>query len=222
VPQAVVQAEAETAGVELAEQFTTVDQQRRVGTLGMWAWLLTELLLFAGLFLTAAVLRIMYPESVQAASQHLKMWIGAANTVLLITSSLTMTAGIELSKMGRNRDTARALLVTGALGTAFMLLKSYEYYSDYAEHMMPFLDRPYALAGDNASQLFVSLYYVATLLHAVHLTIGIATVATMAWLVHRAGYLTKHQNRIELVGLYWHFIDLIWIIAYPTLYLVNR
>jgi len=222
VPQAVVQAGAEAAGIELAEQFTTVDQQRRVGTLGMWAWLMTELLLFAGLFLTAAVLRIMYPESVQAASQHLKMWIGAANTVLLITSSLTMTAGIELSKMGRNRDTARALLATGALGTAFMLLKSYEYYSDYAEHMMPFLDRPYALAGDNASQLFVSLYYVATLLHAVHLTIGIATVATMAWLVHRAGYLTKHQNRIELVGLYWHFIDLIWIIAYPTLYLVNR
>ncbi len=222
MPQAVVQAGAEAAGIELAEQFTTVDQQRRVGTLGMWAWLMTELLLFAGLFLTAAVLRIMYPESVQAASQHLKMWIGAANTVLLITSSLTMTAGIELSKMGRNRDTARALLATGALGTAFMLLKSYEYYSDYAEHMMPFLDRPYALASDNASQLFVSLYYVATLLHAVHLTIGIATVATMAWLVHRAGYLTKHQNRIELVGLYWHFIDLIWIIAYPTLYLVNR
>ena len=217
-----MQAGEETAGVELAEQFTTVEQQRWTGTLGMWAWLMTELLLFAGLFLTAAVLRIMYPESVQAASQHLKMWIGAANTVLLITSSLTMTAGIELSKMGRNRDTARALLVTGALGTAFMLLKSYEYYSDYAEHMMPFLDRPYALAGDNASQLFVSLYYVATLLHAVHLTIGIATVATMAWLVHRAGYLTKHQNRIELVGLYWHFIDLIWIIAYPTLYLVNR
>lgn len=217
-----VQAGAETAGIELAEQFTTVDQQRRVGTLGMWAWLMTELLLFAGLFLTAAVLRIMYPESVQAASQHLKIWIGAANTVLLITSSLTMTAGIELSKMGRNRDTARALLVTGALGTAFMLLKGYEYYSDYAEHMMPFLDRPYALAGDNASQLFVSLYYVATLLHAVHLTIGIATVAAMAWLVHRAGYLTKHQNRVELAGLYWHFIDLIWIIAYPTLYLVNR
>jgi len=216
------EAVAETAGVELAEQFTTVDQQRRTGTLGMWAWLLTELLLFAGLFLTAAVLRVMYPESVQAASQHLKMWIGAANTVLLITSSLTMTAGIELSKMGRNRDTARALLITGALGTAFMLLKSYEYYTDYVEHMMPFLDRPYALAGDNASQLFVSLYYVATLLHAAHLTIGIATVATMAWLVHRAGYLAKHQNRIELVGLYWHFIDLIWIIAYPTLYLVNR
>ncbi len=217
--QAVV---AETPGVELEEQFTTVEQQRRTGTLGMWMWLVTELLLFAGLFLTAAVLRIMYPDSVQAASQHLKMWIGAVNTVLLITSSLTMTAGIELSKMGRNRDTALALLITGGLGAAFMLLKSYEYYSDYTEHMMPFLDRPYALAGDNASQLFVSLYYVATLLHAAHLTIGIATVTTMAWLVHQAGYLTKHQNRVEATGLYWHFIDLIWIIAYPTLYLVNR
>ncbi len=217
--QAVV---AETPGVELEEQFTTVEQQRRTGTLGMWMWLVTELLLFAGLFLTAAVLRIMYPDSVQAASQHLKMWIGAANTVLLITSSLTMTAGIELSKMGRNRDTALALLATAGLGATFMLLKSYEYYSDYAEHMMPFLDRPYALAGDNASQLFVSLYYVTTLLHAAHLTIGIATVTTMAWLVHQAGYLTKHQNRVEATGLYWHFIDLIWIIAYPTLYLVNR
>jgi cytochrome c oxidase subunit 3 len=215
-------AAGEAVGVELAEHFTSVEQQRRVGTLGMWTWLMTELLLFAGLFLTALVLRVMYPDSVRAAAQHLKMWIGAANTVLLITSSLTMSAGIELSKMGRNRDVSLALLVTGGLGVAFMLLKSYEYYADFSEHMMPFLNRPYALAGDNASQLFVSLYYVTTLTHAVHLTIGIATVATMAWRVRQAGFLTKHQNQIEAVGLYWHFIDLIWIIAYPALYLVNR
>jgi cytochrome c oxidase subunit 3 len=217
---------AETAtiedGIELAEQFSTVDQQRRVGMLGMWAWLVTELLLFAGLFLVALVLRLQHPESVQAVAGRLKMWIGATNTVILIVSSLAMTGAIESSKMGRGRDSSRCLLAAAALGAAFMALKSFEYYEDWSEHMMPFLNRPYALAGDNASMLFANLYYVTTILHAVHLTIGISLALFMARAVVREGYLERRQNRVEIVGLYWHFIDLIWLIAFPTLYLVNR
>ena len=209
-------------GVELHEQFHSVAQQRVTAELGMWCWLVTELLLFSGLLVTALVLRTLHPHSVEAAAQHLKLWIGGVNTVILITSSLVMTGAIEMSKLGRARDVTRCLFVTGALGAGFLLLKSYEYYVDYAEHMTPFLKRPYELGSDGASQLFVNLYWVTTILHFGHLTIGIGIVWVMAWLVSRPNYLARHQNRVEITGLYWHFIDLVWLIVYPSLYLVNR
>ncbi len=209
-------------GIELHEQFTSVAQQRVTAELGMWCWLITELLLFSGLLVTALVLRTLHPHSVEAAAQHLKLWIGGVNTVILITSSLVMTGAIEMSKLGRARDVTRCLFVTGALGLGFLLLKSYEYYVDYAEHMTPFLKRPYELGSDGASQLFVNLYWVTTILHFGHLAIGIGIVWAMAWLVSRPNYLARHQNRVEITGLYWHFIDLVWLIVYPSLYLVNR
>lgn len=209
-------------GIELHEQFHSVEQQRITAELGMWVWLITELLLFSGLLVTALVLRTLHPHSVEAAAQHLKLWIGGVNTVILITSSLVMTGAIEMSKLGRARDVTRCLLATGALGAGFLVLKCYEYYRDYAEHMTPFLKRPYELGADGASQLFVNLYWVTTILHFGHLSIGIGIVWTMAWLVGRPHYLAHHQNRVEITGLYWHFIDLVWLIVYPSLYLVNR
>lgn len=209
-------------GVELVEQFTTVDQQRRAATLGMWAWLLTELLLFSGLLLSALVLRILHPASVSAAASHLKLWIGGVNTVILITSSFIMSGAIEMSKLGRQRDVVRCLLGTAAFGAMFLLLKSYEYYTDYVDHLTPFLNRPYDLAGDDASKLFINLYWVTTILHFIHLSVGVGIVLVMAWLASRPGYLRRHQNRIEITGLYWHFIDLVWIIVFPTLYMANR
>jgi cytochrome c oxidase subunit 3 len=209
-------------GTETAHHFATEEQHRRAAMLGMWAFLLTELLLFSGLFLAALVLRVLHPGAVQAAAKHLNMWIGGANSVVLILSSLTMSAAIELSKLGRQRDMVRCLVATAGFGVLFLVFKSYEYYGDYAEHLTPFLSRPYAIAGDGPSILFVDLYYIITSLHAVHLTIGIGIVLVTARLASGPGYLGRHQNRIEITGLYWHFIDVMWIIVYPTLYLVNR
>ena len=209
-------------GVEVHEQFATVDQQKHAAMLGMWCWLATELLLFAGLLLVALVLRTTHPASVQAAAQHLKLWIGAVNTVVLISSSFAMSVAIVLSRLGRPQEMVRALVLTAALGVVFLLLKSYEYYTDYIEHMTPFLSRPYALAGDHASELFVNLYWVTTIIHFGHLSIGCGIVFTMAWLGSRPGFLGRHQNRIEIVGLYWHFIDLVWLLVFPTLYMANR
>ena len=209
-------------GIEVAEQFTTADQQRRAATLGMWAWLLTELLLFAGLFLVALILRILHPASVTAAALHLKFWIGATNTAVLICSSFTMSGAIQLSRLGWQRGMIRCMLATALLGTLFLVLKGYEYWRDYAEHMTPFLNRPYALAGDHASQLFVDLYYVTTALHGLHLTTGVAILLGLAWQAKAPGYLSRHQNRVEIYGLYWHFIDLIWIVVFPILYVLNR
>ena len=209
--------------IALEEQFTTKAQQRHAAKFGMWCWLITELLLFGGLLLVATVLRVLHPASVSAAATHLKFWIGASNTVVLICSSLTMSGAINASRLGLQTLMVRCMLATGSLGSVFLLLKAYEYYRDYQEHMVPFLDwRPYALPHDHASRLFINDYFAATGLHGVHLITGIAILLVLTRQASRAGYLSLHQNRIEIFGLYWHFIDLVWIIVFPTLYLVNR
>jgi cytochrome c oxidase subunit 3 len=210
-------------GIKVEEHFASAEQQRETAKLGMWTFLLTELLLFSGLFVSALILRVLHPHSVTAAALHLKYWIGATNTAVLIVSSFTMSIAIELSRLGRQLLMVRFMLITAAIGVVFMCLKGFEYYRDFAEHMTPFLPwRTYALEGDPASRLFTDLYFITTGLHAIHLTIGISVVSVMAWLATREGFLQRHQNRIEITGLYWHFIDLIWIVVFPTLYLLNR
>ena len=213
---------SEGVGVELLEQFTEVRQQRHAATLGMWSWLLTELLLFAALFLIALVLRIEHPDSVKNATHHLEFWIGAANTAVLIVSSLTMSGAIITSRMGLQTIMVRCMYATAALGTLFLVLKGYEYYKDYLDHLTPFMARPYDLAGDKASILYVNLYYVATALHGFHLTTGVAILMVLALQARAPGYLTRHQNRIEIYGLYWHFIDLMWIMVFTIIYVMNR
>jgi cytochrome c oxidase subunit 3 len=210
-------------GIRVEEHFNSAEQQRETAKLGMWAFLATELLLFSGLFLSALVIRVMHPESVTDAALHLKYWIGATNTAVLICSSFTMSIAIELSRMGRQRWMVRFMVMTAGLGVLFMLLKGFEYLEDYREHMMPFLTNyRYDLVGDPASRLFIDLYFITTGLHALHLTIGICVMLVMSFLASREGFLENHSNRIEIVGLYWHFIDLIWMIVFPTLYLLNR
>jgi cytochrome c oxidase subunit III len=209
--------------IEVAEHFHEAEQQRHAAMFGMWIWLATELLLFSGLFLNAMVLRVMYPASVTAVALHLKYWIGATNTAVLIFSSLTMSGAIEASRRGWHRPMIRFMLATAGLGVLFLGLKGYEYWCDYVEHMIPFFGwRPYELAGDRASQLFINTYFLITGLHALHLTTGISVLLGLAWLMRRAEYLSRHQNRVEVFGLFWHFIDLIWMIVFPILYLLNR
>lgn len=213
---------AEAVGIEVAEHFHTARQQHDASMLGMWTWLLTELLLFAGLFLVALILRITHPASVTAAALHLKFWIGAGNTAVLIISSLTMSVAIQASRLGWQKLMVQAMVATAALGVLFMLLKSFEYYTDYVEYMTPFLNRPYALGNDLASKLFVNVYFLTTSLHALHLTTGITIMLILAWQASAPGYLSRHQNRIEVYGLYWHFIDLVWIIVFLVLYVLDR
>ncbi len=215
-------AEAVPVGIERLAHFESAGQQREAATLGMWAWLLTELLLFAGLFLIALILRILHPASVTLAATHLKFWIGAANTAVLICSSFTMSCAIALSRLGWQRGMVRCMLATAALGTLFLCLKGFEYYQDYAEHMVPFLDQPYALAADQATRLFIDVYFITTALHGLHLLTGVSILLVLTSMASRPGFLARHQNRVEIYGLYWHFIDLIWIIVFPVLYVLNR
>ena len=209
-------------GVRLHEQFANVGQQKAAAKLGIWIWLATELLLFAGLFATALVLHVLHPRAVTEAADHLLFWIGAANTAILICSSLTMSGAIAMSRLGHQRWMIRCMLATAALGTLFLLLKAYEYYRDYAEHDMPFLGGLYEDAKDPASALFVDLYYVTTGLHGLHLTTGVSILLWVTARARRPHFLQLHQNWIEVFGLYWHFIDLIWIIVFLTLYVLAR
>jgi len=213
---------AEPVGIVLAEHFSTVTQQRQAAKLGLWAWLITELLLFAGLFLCALIIRIQHPASVTLAATHLKFWIGAANTAVLICSSFTMSGAIVLSRIGWRAGMLRFMLATAGLGSLFLLLKGFEYYQDYVEHMVPFLSGPYVLAHDQASRLFVDVYFITTALHGVHLITGVSILLVLTWQASRPHFLARHQNRIEVYGLYWHFIDLIWMIVFPVLYVLNR
>lgn len=209
-------------GIKVEEQFHSAEQQRETAKLGMWTFLATELLLFSGMFLSALVIRVMHPESVTAVALHLKYWIGATNTAVLILSSFTMSIAIEVSRLGWRRATVVFLLITASIGVVFLMLKGYEYYRDYVEHMTPFLNRRFELVGDPPARLFTNLYFIITGLHAIHLTIGIGLMLVTSWMARRESFLTEHQNRIEISGLYWHFIDLIWMIVFPTLYLLNR
>lgn len=209
-------------GVALDEQFNDEKQQRHAATLGMWAWLLTELLLFSALFLVALILRILHPESVKNAAHHLEFWLGCANTVILIISSLTMSGAIMASRLGLQKIMIWAMYATAALGTTFLALKGYEWFLDYKDHLTPFMSRPYDLSGDKASILYVNLYYVATALHGFHLTTGVTILMVLAIQARAEGYLSRHQNRIEVYGLYWHFIDLMWIMVWTIIYVMNR
>jgi cytochrome c oxidase subunit III len=177
--------------------------------LGIWAFLATELLLFGGLFTAYAEFRVSYPELFHL--QHLKLnrLMGALNTVLLLTSSLSMAVGIAAIRQGRVRVLKMALSLTLALAAGFLVIKYLEWTEDFSNGLFP------------DSNLFFGLYFMMTGLHGLHVIFG---MAVMVWLLVRAqkGAFTEEYNTpIEITGLYWHFVDLVWIYLFPLLYLVG-
>jgi cytochrome c oxidase subunit 3 len=200
----------------VAEHFATAAQQRESATLGMWLFLATELMLFGGLFLGLAVYRVAYPEAARTASDHLHLWIGGANTAVLLTSSLTMVLAVVAARAGARNPTALLLVATAALGLLFLALKGYEYHIEYREGLMPGVGPTFPLADRN--ELFFNLYFAATGLHALHLTIGILLVSAFAWRIGVRAL--PPPTWIEGLGMYWHFVDVVWVFLYPVLYLI--
>ena len=183
----------------LAHQFDNLEQQQEVAMLGMWVFLATEILFFGGLFATYLVYRHWYPEAFTAGSHELLVWAGTTNTAVLITSSLTM-----------------------ALGCVFLGIKAFEYYTEYVEHHVPGLTFQFEGQQFRHAQIFFSLYFVMTGLHAVHMILGLAILAVMLWWSYRGVITEEYPNPIEVSGLYWHFVDIVWIFLFPLLYLVGR
>ena len=182
------------------------EHERDTQVFGMWVFLATELMLFGGLFTAYAVYRTVYPDGFAEGSRHLDLAYGAINTVVLITSSLTMSLALQ------NRRLRFWLVVTAILGLVFMGIKSAEYYKHFVEGMVPGLAWTYAGPDAASVQLFFLAYFGLTGLHSLHLTIAILLVLWAA--VFGAGF-----TSVELISLYWHFVDMVWIFLLPLLYL---
>jgi len=205
----------------VAEQFESAARQRQSAELGMWVFLSTEIMFFAPLFLGYVYGRWALADSFAAASQHTDVVIGTANTAILLTSSLLMALAVRAAKLRQQRSTVTLLGLTGALGLTFLALKGLEYYSEWQEHLIPWLDFRFEPAKRGGAALFYFLYFGATGLHAIHLSIGVTIVFIFAVRAGRQG-IERLGNQLEIGALYWHFVDSIWVLLYPMIYLVER
>jgi cytochrome c oxidase subunit 3 len=188
----------------------------------MWLFLATELLLFGGLFTAYLVYRLQFHEAFAAASARLDMLLGSINTALLLTSSLSMALADAAAEAGERPLARRWLNATIALGVAFLAIKALEYSKEINEGLAPFLAQPFAYQGPAAArvELFFNLYFVTTALHALHLLIAIVLVGALIIHSRRNRPDEELQRRTEVTGLYWHFVDIVWIFLFPMLYLI--
>jgi cytochrome c oxidase subunit 3 len=206
----------------LAHHFDDLEQQNEAATLGMWVFLATEVLFFGGLFVTYLVYRNWYPEAFAASSHELDVTLGTINTVVLITSSLTMALAVHAAQLGQRRLLMTFLVLTMVLGAAFLGIKGVEYYHKFAEHHVPGPGFQFEKEHFRHAQLFFSLYFVMTGLHALHMVIGIGIMLVMLWWAWRGTITAEYYSPIEISGLYWHFVDIVWIFLFPLLYLIGR
>jgi cytochrome c oxidase subunit III len=233
--------ETTAAPAPLAHHFESLEQQHETNALGMWMFLATEILFFGTLFTGYAVYRWHYPEGYAAASRLLSIPIAATNTVVLIGSSLTVVLAIHAIKLGQKRMLEIWIVATIILGSAFLVLKGYEYYLDYEESLWPgrnFDPEQWRKQEEEArkegkpppntreehgkvAQVFMAFYYTLTGLHACHMVVGLSVWGVLLWLARRGRYSPVFYTPIEVAGLYWHFVDVVWVFLFPLLYLVR-
>jgi cytochrome c oxidase subunit 3 len=206
----------------LAHHFDNLEQQTDATTLGMWVFLVTEVLFFGGLFLVYTVYRSLYPDAFIAASHELDVTLGTINTAVLITSSLTMALAVHAAQVGQRKTLMLFLVATMILGGIFLGIKSVEYYHKFVEHLVPGPAFQFEKAHLRHAQLFFSLYFLMTGLHALHMIIGFGIMAFMLWWAWTGTITKEYYSPIEISGLYWHFVDIVWIFLFPLLYLVGR
>ncbi len=215
--------------IGLAHQFEDLSQQHDADTFGIWLFLVTEIMFFGGLFLGYAVLRWLYFAAFDGGSHVLDIRLGAINTVVLLGSSLTMALSVRSAQTGNRRALVLFLTLTMILGGVFLGIKAYEYHQKFAEHIVPTLDwapegevlARLAPGGLNHAELYFFLYFAMTGLHALHMIIG---MGLLFWLIRRArrgSFTPSYFAPVEVVGLYWHFVDIVWIFLFPLLYLIG-
>lgn len=204
-----------------AAHFNDSEQRLAADLLGMWAFLCTEILFFGGLFAVYAVYRWAYPEGFVEGSHHLDFWIGTINTAVLLTSSVFVALGDHALKSGRPRVVRRCLMAAWILGATFLVLKGVEYQHKFAEGLVP--GRALLIVDQHPEpvELFLILYFALTGLHAVHMVVGLGLLAWLARRVRRSLVTRDEPAAMEITGLYWHFVDVVWVFLYPLLYLVR-
>lgn len=206
----------------LREQFEDLDKQAHAARLGMWVFMSSELLLFAGLFALYSGYRAMYPADFAAAVAHDNAAIGTANTAILITSSFTVAMSLHAVRLGRPRRAAALLLFSIGCGLLFLLLKGVEYGQHFREGIYPGVAYRNAALPTAGAQMFFTLYYFLTGLHAIHVIVGLLLLSWLAWGAWSRVYSPARYIHVELGALYWHLIDIVWIFLWPLLYLLHR
>jgi cytochrome c oxidase subunit 3 len=204
-------------------QYASLEQQGETSQLGMWVFLVNETIFFGALIFTYYIYRLTYPHEFAVAAKDAVLWCGSVNFGLLLTSSLTMVLAINAAAQGRRRTMIRLLVATAALGCIFLGVKGFEYYLDYSDKVMPVVNYVAKPGEGRAGELFWVFYWVATGLHAIHLTIGIGLILyLLLWRIRRGEITPAYFAPIEVVGIYWSFVDTVWLFLYPSIYLVGR
>jgi cytochrome c oxidase subunit 3 len=206
----------------VAHHFDDAGQQHDASTLGMWIFLATEVMFFGGLFATYIVYRTFYPDAFAAASNVLDVRLGTTNTAVLIGSSLTMALAVHAGQLGRPRAIVGWLTATIGLGTLFLCIKGYEYTQKFHEHLVPGPHFVWPGPDPGHARIFFGLYFTMTGVHALHMVVGIGLLSWLIRAARRGRFSAAYSTPVELVGLYWHFVDIIWIFLFPLLYLVGR
>jgi cytochrome c oxidase subunit III len=204
----------------LAPQFEDAEQQSEASHLGTWTFLATEVLFFGGLFMAYILYRHLYPDAFAIGSRHTDLLYGTLNTALLLTSSLTMALAVHAAREGHTKSIVRCLLLTITFAAGFLIVKGFEYHEDYVNHLVPGANFNAALPP--RAGMFFWLYWAMTGLHAIHVTVGVGLLSVIAILARRGWFSSRYYTPVEVSGLYWHFVDLVWIFLYPLLYLIDR
>ncbi|HXS96295.1 MAG TPA: cytochrome c oxidase subunit 3 family protein [Candidatus Limnocylindrales bacterium] len=207
----------------LREQFDDSAQQKDASTLGMWIFLITEIMFFGGMFLAYTIYRNAYPNAFAVASSSLNEIIGAVNTAVLLCSSFTMVLAVRSAQLGQRKALIIFLILTLLLGMVFLGVKAYEWNQKFEEHHVP--GASFHLDGtplQGQAQLFFSLYFCMTGLHALHMVVGVGLLTFLIWKSYKGLYTAEYMTPVDMVGLYWHFVDIIWIFLFPLLYLIDR
>ena len=217
---------AQTETPALRVQFDTEAQQKAASSLGMWIFLVTEIMFFGGMFAVYTIYRSWYPDVYAIASSSLNEIIGALNTGVLLLSSFTMVMAVRAGQLGQQKAIVLFLTLTLLFGGVFLGVKAYEWNQKFEEHHIPgqaafHLDG--VLPEDQGhAQLFFSIYFAMTGLHALHMVIGVGILLTLIVHARKGRYSASYYTPVDMAGLYWHFVDVIWIFLFPLFYLIDR
>lgn len=216
----------------LRHHFATEQQQKNAASLGMWLFIVTEIMFFGGMFCAYLIYRLEYFNAFAAGSQQLNIYLGAVNTAVLLVSSVTVVLAVKAAAAGARKQLVGYLVVTVILGLTFLVIKGFEYKEKFEKHHVPGptfqFNEPFDDLGkkipvsSNEAQLFFSLYFAMTGMHALHMIIGCGLFTGLAILAWKGHYTSEYFTPIENAGLYWHLVDIIWIYLFPLLYLISR
>ena len=221
--------EAHLGHFEVAHQFEDSDQQHETDSFGMWVFLATEIMFFGGLFTAYALYRWLYYPAFAAGSRVLDIELGSINTAVLLSSSFTMALAVRAAQTAKRNALIALLIATMTLGTVFLCIKGLEYYQKFVEHVVPGIDfapqgellSRLAPGGLGHAQLYFCFYFFLTGLHALHMIVGMGLLLVLVLRAWRGEFRPEYYAPVEVTGLYWHFVDIIWIYLFPLLYLIG-